>query len=1220
MIELSVVVPTHDRRSSVLRAIGALAAQHLEPARFEVVVVVDGSTDGTAGALRVVTTPFDLVVVEQPQRGRAAACNAGWSRARGAIVLFLDDDMEPEPACLSVHLERHRAPRRDLVIGAAPVTEDGRSTPASRYVRRRFDRHLANLARPGRLIGARDVYTGHASVPRAELEAVGGFDEGFRGYGNEDVDLVRRLRETGVDVTFSSEAVARQHLDKDAVGLVADARARGRSLVRLADKDAAAGRETKDGATDPLRHRGGTRRRVLRSTLLRLESIRPGTLEVAAAAVDRLLPAWPDAGAKILEPVLDAGLRAGIAAARSSSGGSVRHRPLVAYYTAAEVYGGAEAVLATHLLGLDRSRWRTMLIHHGAPGLAPLLEQAANAGVETTVVPGKARLQAVAAFAALVSALRTERPALVHAHLGWLGVGPLLYAAAAVARCPIVVTVHLDVPTVSRRALLRQRVLGRAVEVWVAVSDSVAEGVARRVPVATARLVVVRNGIDMSPFDGASCDHQTREALGGVEGNPLIVVPAQLRPSKGHVDLLEAVASVPAATFALVGEGPEFDAIAARIVEQGHADRVRLCGFRRDMAAVLACADVVVLPSRQEGLSLALLESMAAGRPIVATAVGGTGQALVDGVTGILAPPREPERLARAINDILSDPRRAADLGTAAAQDAHARFGAERMLGTVERIYVDVLSSRRPGLSGRAAETPRERARAGGSQDIRAIDWRFLLEREAAPDRPLGRRPWRWALGTIGAELVALDAADPGSCDVAVLGGLRPDEISQAAAALGPGGTCIAAVRADQAGRVASRVFAAAGFVPLRSFVRWPSARATRVWLPCDPADAERALAARWLDTGRRSPRVFAARLTWALRRATARIGPIVILAARERGPGALDLVGIPDDAVALVTGGTSDANKVVRLRLKRADPGGSLHVAAMDKVARTPASVDGLRNEALVLDALWSGATPPPRIPRVLAVTESATSVTLAETVVDGSPLGPRVRALGAARTAALMADWLIALAVATQRDSTIDRVRSVVEPILAAFERDYGAVLDDHSWNSTRARIAGLGAVPLVCEHRDFAPWNLLVGPDGLGVVDWESAALGGVPLTDLLYGLAYLAAASARRPWGGRSTFDALRLAWEPETSIGSAARAAIDRYRGVLGLGAQDEQALRLLVWLIHARSEASRLAAHHEGAPPAAALRGATFYRLWRAEIDRTMTSSHSRARPRAPRS
>ena len=1217
MIELSVVMPTHDRRSSVLRALHALAAQDLDPARFEVLVVVDGSTDGTADALRVASAPFDLAVIEQPRRGRAAACNAGWSRARGAVVLFLDDDMEPEPACLSMHLERHQVLRRLLVVGAAPVTEDGRSTPATRYVQRRFERHLAKLAQPGRVIGARDVYTGHASVPRAELETVGGFDESFRGYGNEDVDLVRRLRELGVDILFASEAVASQHLDKDAVRLVADARARGRSLVRLAEKDAATDRKPRDDATDPLRRRRGPWRRVLRSLLIRLESTRPGLLEAAGGAVDRMLRAWPDFGATILEPILDAGFHAGVAAARSMPGGSNQVRPLIAYYTPALTYGGAEAVLATQIRRLDRGRWRAILIHHEAPGLTPLLVQVAEAGAETIVVPGRAGIGTITTLFALASVLRAARPALVHAHLGWLGVGPLLYAAAAAARCPIVATVHLDVPTVSRRALLRQRVLGRAVDTWVAVSDSVAEGIVRRVPEAAARLVVVRNGIDSSSFQGALCDPGLRAAIGGVEGDPLVVVPAQLRASKGHADLLAAVERVPGATFALVGDGPERAAIAAGITERGLDHQVRLCGFRNDMAAVLACADLVVLPSHQEGLSLALLESMAAGRPIIATSVGGTREAVVDGESAILVPPGEPRRLARAINELLADPKRAADIGEAAAREVRARFGVANMLEAHEAIYTDVLFSRRHAYAHVPRGTLPERTGGGASRVVRTIDWRFLLDHAPCRVALSEDAPWRAALSMTGAEVVAMGSADPGSCDVAVLGGLGHTEISRAARSLEPGGTCVVCVRGDRVARDAVGALNAAGFVRIRAFVRWPSAHVTRAWLPCDLGDAERALAARWLDTGRRGPRVFAERLSWALRSAIARTGPVVVLAMRGRSPAAPGIAEAPNASVALITGGTSSLNKVVRLQLRRAAPGRSPAVVALDKVARTPGAADGLRNEALVLDALWSGAVQPPRIPRVLAVTETGSSAILAETVVDGLPLGPRVRAIGSARTSALMADWLIALALATQQASSIDRVGSVVEPILKNFEVDYGRVLDDRPWARTRELIAGLGAIPIVCEHRDFAPWNLLVGRDGLGVVDWESATLDGVPLTDLLYGLAYVAAAGARRPWGGRSTFDALRLAWEPGPSGSSPARVALDRYRDALELGEDDERALRLLVWLIHARSEAARLVARHGGFPPSSALSGAMFYRLWRAEIDRTM-SWPPRAQPPAP--
>ena len=117
-MRLSIVIPTYERREVVPRTVTALASQSYED--FEVIVVVDGPTDGTASALRELSTPFRLTVLEQPNSGAAAARNAGAAAAAGELLLFLDDDMEADPALLAEHDGSQRE-GADLVLGDLPL-------------------------------------------------------------------------------------------------------------------------------------------------------------------------------------------------------------------------------------------------------------------------------------------------------------------------------------------------------------------------------------------------------------------------------------------------------------------------------------------------------------------------------------------------------------------------------------------------------------------------------------------------------------------------------------------------------------------------------------------------------------------------------------------------------------------------------------------------------------------------------------------------------------------------------------------------------------------------------------------------------------------------------------------------------------------------------------------------------------------------------------------
>jgi GT2 family glycosyltransferase len=239
-LRVSVVVPTYQRRESLLRALASLRGQTLPADRFEVIAAVDGSTDGTVEAVRGFAAPYRLALVEGPNRGRAVACNAGIRAAAGDVVVLLDDDMEASAGLLAAHARAHGAGGRRAVVGAAPIVASAGAPPFVRYMANGFQWRLARLAQPGYRLTFRDAYTGNFSVRRDVLLEVGGFDEAFRAYGHEDYELALRLQAAGVELVYSADALARQHYEKTFPAFARDGIARGRTAVLLAAKHPAA--------------------------------------------------------------------------------------------------------------------------------------------------------------------------------------------------------------------------------------------------------------------------------------------------------------------------------------------------------------------------------------------------------------------------------------------------------------------------------------------------------------------------------------------------------------------------------------------------------------------------------------------------------------------------------------------------------------------------------------------------------------------------------------------------------------------------------------------------------------------------------------------------------------------------------------------------------------------------------------------------------------------
>ena len=238
-VELSIIVPTHNRRQRLTTLLGSLAHQTEPPERFEVVVVADGSTDGTEEALGRLELPFRLVVLSQEQRGVEAARNHGVSRASGRLCLFLDDDMVADAGLVAEHLRAHEGHERLVGIGRLEKLLESRSPRWARVRARERRLHYESLA-AGRKPSFLDCYGGNLSLPRDLYVEVGGFAEDLRveglsfGMRYNDLEFGYRLQRQGAQFRFVAAAFA---VEDDAESLpeyVRDCEHRGASSVALA--------------------------------------------------------------------------------------------------------------------------------------------------------------------------------------------------------------------------------------------------------------------------------------------------------------------------------------------------------------------------------------------------------------------------------------------------------------------------------------------------------------------------------------------------------------------------------------------------------------------------------------------------------------------------------------------------------------------------------------------------------------------------------------------------------------------------------------------------------------------------------------------------------------------------------------------------------------------------------------------------------------------------
>ena len=361
---------------------------------------------------------------------------------------------------------------------------------------------------------------------------------------------------------------------------------------------------------------------------------------------------------------------------------ALRPYPIVVMLNSFHI-GGTERQTVELVRRLDPDRFRVHLaciLHHGAL----LADVPTSVPVEPFPVTGFRSPSGVKQLVRFAAWCRRIGATLVHTcdlYANTLGL-----PGARLAGVPARIGSRREVLTgdKTRLQLAGQRAAYRLAHAVVANSAAAAAQLVREgVPARKVRLIP--NGVDTARFAATAPARPIRR----------VVMVANLRAEKGHDVLIDAVPQIlaahPGTEFVLAGDGPQREALAVRARSRGVADRVQFLGQCHDVPAVLAGADLFVLPSRSEAMPNAVIEAMAAGLPVVASEVGGIPELITSGATGVLVPAGDASRLAGAVIELIEDPDRAFQMGHAARDFVTREFGFRRLVSRVEDLYLSAI-------------------------------------------------------------------------------------------------------------------------------------------------------------------------------------------------------------------------------------------------------------------------------------------------------------------------------------------------------------------------------------------------------------------------------------------------------------------------------------------------------------------------------------------------
>jgi glycosyltransferase involved in cell wall biosynthesis len=363
--------------------------------------------------------------------------------------------------------------------------------------------------------------------------------------------------------------------------------------------------------------------------------------------------------------------------------------------------------LATHL---PRRYRTTVLCFRDHQSAVPFVEQLAAAGIEAEML-GHANPRFLAVLADIVAELRRRHADALVCHgykadlLGWIAARRVGIPVISVSRGWTGHTWKVRLNEALDRRILRH------MDRVVCVSEGQSAKV-QRAGIRADRIRVIRNAIDLSRFCSDSPRGRALHGLFRVPVEQVVIAAGRLSPEKGFDQLVQAARLVavksPSTGFVLVGKGPDREKLEQQVRAAGLADRFVFAGFRSDVDELIRGATILAQSSLTEGLPTVVLEACAAGVPVVATDVGGTGEVVMEGENGHLVPSGDPRAMATRLLELLSDPARGREMGDRGRKKVAREFSFALQSARYEALFADVqaaggvASSPHPRVLGRS--------------------------------------------------------------------------------------------------------------------------------------------------------------------------------------------------------------------------------------------------------------------------------------------------------------------------------------------------------------------------------------------------------------------------------------------------------------------------------------------------------------------------------------
>jgi len=700
-MDITVIVPTHNRAQSLRRTLGALRAQVVPSGlSVEVIVVDNASRDRTAEVAGEASASggWPIRYLYEPRLGVSQARNRGIREARGAVLAFTDDDTVPQPDWLRALWETFEEHEAADCVGGKILPRWLAQPPRWLLDRPTLLGHLALLDRGERLHEVKVgewgwIWGANLGFRRAAIERVGGFEpwlgaRGTRLFRGEDGDMVRRIALNGGKVLYQPKAVVLHCIGPDRMRL---------AYFRRIIFDSAYGRARLSG--DPSTGKRAPLWRYRQCVQRGVDALR-GRLLRSASFLEHELAAYRELGTLL-----------GSAAFHQQRQDAHGRPHTIAYVHPTPVLYGAEQSLLATLNSLDRTKFipQLVLFRDG-----PLADAARGQGVGVSILPWLVQLSWRRPLTWLSAAVRFSRwlrrrdikCVEVNHWLESVDLGAIRMAAAwAGARC--VLRLRGAVP---RWLSLYDKWWISRMDRIIPVSEEARAALCRPrrsdwwARIRPEHITVIPSGRDLHALKQSAAvgNGQWRSALGIPERTAIIGMVAAMTPRKRQDVFIRAAARVtavkPATTFIIVGSpydnSPRDQAyvreVEALIRELGLERHVVCTGFRQDVPHLLASFDVAVLPSRQEALGGALIEAMALGVPVVASAAVGVRDVISREQAGWIVDSDDPGAYADAILNLLNNPALSERMGRNGMRAAE-RFDARRVTRQTERCYFDAL-------------------------------------------------------------------------------------------------------------------------------------------------------------------------------------------------------------------------------------------------------------------------------------------------------------------------------------------------------------------------------------------------------------------------------------------------------------------------------------------------------------------------------------------------